>query len=262
LGKKKRNMICSVCSGTSFIQKDVLKERLIKEWQLNNTEVNYINRQQGYLCTGCNSSLRAITLADCILKHYGYKSNFNHFVRSKFSRNIKVLEINAASRLHEFLKQFKQHTFAEYPMVDMQKMNYNDNCFDMIVHSDTLEHVQNSLIALRECYRVLKPNGVLFYTIPIIKGRLTKSRDRLPNSFHGNQEESQGLDYKVFKECGADFWVELINAGFKDIGINSFENENTIAIYAIKKDRSNDYSMKHFPLQFRVKEFIKKIIKR
>lgn len=55
--------------------------------------------------------------------------------------------------------------------VDIQRVNiynmpYPDNSFDAVIFSEVLEHVDNDAQALREAYRVLKPNGVLAVTVP------------------------------------------------------------------------------------------------
>ncbi len=227
-------MKCPVCLNENFSQSDVLKERLIEEWELSSDEVTYINRQQGLCCTSCGCNLRSMTLAASIMKQYEYEGAFKDFYRSKVGKKLRLLEINDACNLHSLLSKFKKYTFAAYPHVDIQYMPYSNESFDVIVHSDTLEHVPNSLLGLKECFRTLKKGGKLFYTIPIIYGRLTKKRDGLSNSYHGNQDESQGEDYKVWTEYGADFWVELINAGFKNITINTLEDLSSIAIYASK----------------------------
>src|SRR5208282_3830755 len=42
----------------------------------------------------------------------------------------------------------------------------------LVIHSDTLEHVERPVRALEECRRVLAPGGRVCFTVPIIVGRL------------------------------------------------------------------------------------------
>jgi len=49
---------------------------------------------------------------------------------------------------------------------DASKLSFNDNFFDTIVMNDAMEHVDNPLEVLKECYRVLKPGGRLFANFP------------------------------------------------------------------------------------------------
>ena len=234
-------MVCPVCSNNKFAQVQVLKQRLIDEWELKSDEVDYINKQQGFHCTKCFSSLRSMTLADSVMQFFSLKGNLEQSSNSSFGRKIKILEINEAGNLHSIFSRYRNYTFAEYPKIDMQKLPYKENSFDMVVHSDTLEHVENSLIALQECFRVLSKNGVLFYTIPIVFGRMTRRRDKLSNSYHGSQIETQGDDFKVWTEYGADFWVEIIKAGFNKISLASLGELASISICA-QKVNENKFS--------------------
>jgi len=228
-------MICPVCNNNIFNQSDILRPRLIDEWNLSTEEVAYINRQQGLFCTSCGCNLRSMTLAASILRQYNFNGVFKDFHKSQTGQKSNILEINEACGLHYYLSKFKKCRYVSYPLVDMQNLPYENFTFDIIIHSDTLEHVKDSLLGLKECFRVLKNNGKIFYTIPIIHERLSKRRDGLPSSYHGIQDETQGEDYKVWTEYGADFWVELIKAGFREISIHTIEDLASIAICATKR---------------------------
>ncbi len=69
----------------------------------------------------------------------------------------------------------------------MHAIPYAAGTFDIVVHSDTLEHVENPVHALAECRRVLKPGGALCFTVPIIVGRLTRNRKGLPPELPGRR---------------------------------------------------------------------------
>lgn len=226
---------CPVCLNGSFGQFTILKDRLIAEWELIPFEVDYINKQQGFHCDACFCNLRSMTLASAIMKEYNYKGSFKMFPYSRIGKRLKLLEVNEAGGLHSTLALFKNYTLAKYPAVDLQCLPYSRDSFDLIVHSDTLEHVENSFSGLKECYRVLKPGGKLFYTIPIIYGRLTRSRGLLTDSYHGSQGEEQGSDYIVRTEYGADFWVEVVKAGFTKITLTSLNDLSSIAICTEKE---------------------------
>lgn len=229
-------MKCPVCLNTEFKQTTVLKSRLIEEWGLLPDEVSYINEQQGLICMKCFCNLRSMTLAGSIIKHNNFHGSFRQFCHSLSRCKLRILEINEAGNLHPYLKGFRDYVFAEYPDIDIQNLPFRNCSFDIIIHSDTLEHVENSLLGLKECYRVLKNGGRLFYTIPIIYSRLTRKRERLEHSYHGNQDETSGIDYKVITEYGSDFWVEIIKAGFCDISIHSLGDPGTLSISAEKRE--------------------------
>jgi len=221
---------CSCCGGTLFANTNVLWPSLVREWQLSPDEESYVNRQQGLKCSSCGVNLRSMALAKAIMMSYNYKGLFKNFVRRPFCR-IRLLEINEAGNLSKFLRKLRCHTLARYPEVDMLHMPYDNATFDIIVHSDTLEHVQDPISALRECRRVLRRNGICAYTVPIIVGRMTTSREGKSPSYHG-EEGKNAQDYKVITEYGADAWTHPMMAGFRDCRLISAEFPAAQAIVA------------------------------
>ena len=47
-------------------------------------------------------------------------------------------------------------------------MPFGDNHFDCAIATEVLEHCPEPEIALKEIFRVLKPNGVFFFTVPFL----------------------------------------------------------------------------------------------
>lgn len=46
------------------------------------------------------------------------------------------------------------------------KIPYNDNTFDIVITIDVLEHIDNDIKAVSECFRVLKKQGILIIHVP------------------------------------------------------------------------------------------------
>jgi ubiquinone/menaquinone biosynthesis C-methylase UbiE len=144
------------------------------------------------------------------------------------TRRLRILEINQAGGLTQFLSKLPKHCLAVYPDVDMRHLPYPDCSYDLIVHSDTLEHVPQPVTALTECYRVLAPGGFCAFTIPVIVGRMTRSRAGLPPSYHGNPSQRSD-DLMVQTEYGGDAWKDLILAGFKECRLITPEFPSALA---------------------------------
>jgi SAM-dependent methyltransferase len=53
-----------------------------------------------------------------------------------------------------------------FAAVDARRMSFSDSAFDLIVSTDTFEHIFGVEQALRECARVLKPRGYLLISFP------------------------------------------------------------------------------------------------
>ena len=226
--------ICPVCGSNRFTNEPVLWPELIEQWELSPDEVAYINLQQGLCCADCKNNLRTMTLAAAMTRAFRFDGCFKDFCSNDpLIRQLTVIEINPAKNLSPFLQALPKHALHSFPQLDMQSMNFPDSSIDVILHSDTLEHVPDSKTALRESLRVLKPRGHLFYTVPIVVGRLTRRRRGLPPSYHGKPGVNRG-DCVVQTEYGADFWCEIFEAGFREISLTSLIFPASVAIHAIK----------------------------
>jgi SAM-dependent methyltransferase len=219
---------CACCGGADLVSGKVLWPKLIEEWGLSDDETSYIDRQQGLHCPKCGCNLRTMALALAICSCYGYRGTFRRFVRKFSARRLRVLEVNEAGNLTKFLSKLPKHRLAKYPAVDMMRMPFANMSYDLVVHSDTLEHVHQPIVALAECYRVLAPGGFCVFTIPVIVDRMTRSRVGLAPSYHGDVTE-RSPDFMVQTEYGADAWQHLILAGFKDCRIITPEFPSALA---------------------------------
>jgi SAM-dependent methyltransferase len=222
-----------VCGGTAFTDRPILWDGLAAEWQLSDEERSYIDRQQGTACTACGANLRSIALSDAIRGAMDTRLDLIEFVKSEQGRALDILEINEAGSLSPTLRELPGHVLATYPEVDMHALPYGDESFDIVVHSDTLEHVENPVHALAECRRVLRRNGVLCFTIPTVVGRLTRNRSGLPKSFHGNASTGTD-DFMVQTEFGADMWTYVMRAGFSSVKINAVGYPAALALSACR----------------------------
>jgi SAM-dependent methyltransferase len=174
---------CPCCGNRSYSLVNILWPQLIAEWKINKKEEAYINRQQGLSCDNCHSNLRSMTLARAMMDSYGfYTGTFVEFLAA--NKKMKLLELNEAGTLSHFFEGMPNRVLGNYPEVAIEGLPYKDNSFDMVIHSDTLEHVKRPVLGLSETLRVLRQGGFTCFTIPLILGRLSKKRTG-PKSYHG-----------------------------------------------------------------------------
>jgi ubiquinone/menaquinone biosynthesis C-methylase UbiE len=98
-------------------------------------------------------------------------------------KSLKILNVGAATgRSSEILEPFGDVQSIEYDEPsyqfcrDMLKMKidqgsitelpYDDNCFDCVCAFDVVEHVEDDRKAIEELFRVCKPGGKIFITVP------------------------------------------------------------------------------------------------
>lgn len=226
--------VCPVCGHREFNFRKILWPELVEEWELRSHEAAYIDLQQGLHCASCKNNLRSMTLAAAVTRAFGFEGTFADFCASNAAiRALSVIEVNAAGTLSRYLSLLPRHELHSFPQLDLQRMNFERGSKDIIIHSDTLEHVPDSRAALTESCRVLKSGGRLFYTVPIVVGRLTRTRQGLPPSYHGKPETPR-TDYTVQTEYGADFWCEIFTAGFQEVTLTSLAFPASVAICATK----------------------------
>ena len=220
---------CSACGASDLAHRDVLWPELVQAWELSADEAAYINRQQGLHCRACGNNLRMIALADAIVRAVGFRGSLADYCAS--GAGLRVLEVNTAGFLTQFLRRLPGHRLVEYPDFDMMKLDIESGSFDLVVHSDSLEHVPDPVQGLSECRRVLRTGGRCIFTVPLVVGRLTRSREGLPPIHHG----AAGIatdDQLVRTEFGADAWHYVIRAGFESCDIVALEYPAAITFVA------------------------------
>lgn len=191
-----------------------IDEELKRTWNISWQMTKVFNNREGLVCNNCGASKRAQSLAYGILKSkFGFhQKSLKDWVIIANKKNLRVCELNSCHKLHETLLALKNLTFAEYGTQseeDIQNLSYKSDNFDLVLHSETLEHVSEPGVAMEECRRVLNQNGLVIFTIPIIWNRKTKQRVYMVNgdlrkvdepSYHGYRTD----DYLVFYEYGRD----------------------------------------------------------
>ncbi len=220
-----------MCGGSTFGFKEVLWPELTSAWELTSEEVRYINRQQGLHCLSCGNNLRMIALAAALLHTAGFSGTLAEFCES--SPSLRILEINTAGFLTPFFRRLPGHRLVEYPQFDMMDLDIDSESFDIVVHSDSLEHVPDPTKGLSECRRVLRDGGRCIFTVPVIVGRMSRSRAGMPPIHHG-QATTATADQLVRTEFGADTWQYVLLAGFSSCEIAAQEFPAAITFVAVK----------------------------
>lgn len=232
----------------------VLWPELSAQWGLSPQWAQWMDEREGSRCAWCWASLRSSSLAAAILaavnsRHGTTATRLKALFREPAARGLVVAEINSAGNLHDVLATCPGLRYSEFgqrkPGVefqDLHALSYADASFDLLVTSDTLEHVPDVDRALAEILRVLKPGGAHVFTTPVVWDRPTRQRARLEDgkvvnllapSHHGGPG-SGAEDFLVFYEFGADFPDLCTRAGF-ELEIRGDEANPALAAFIARR---------------------------
>lgn len=190
--------------------------RLIPNWRESIVceECNLNNRTRGFIhilefLTGVDSYTK-IYIAEQLSPLYNHlKSKYPLLVGSEFLGN-------DCSRFVEINGQIVQHQ-------DLTSLTFENDLFDIVLHQDVLEHIPDYLAATRECYRILKPGGYFFFSVPfilnsdknIIRSRMLPNgciEHLLPPEYHGNPLDPEGC--LAFYHFGWELLEQMKTIGF------------------------------------------------
>jgi SAM-dependent methyltransferase len=159
-----------------------------------------------------------------------------------FDVPIKMLHFAPEHQVQEDLKNRKNidYTSCDLDMptamikVDITKIQFADNTFDVIICNHVLEHIPDDALAMRELYRVLKPNGWAILQTPMNIKQHETIEDLSPLT--GKQREQMFGQNDHMREYGLDKKDRLKAAGFK-VEVDGFVRtlpQETIDKYALE----------------------------
>ena len=232
---------CSVCGRNSLMlyRRRIIPAKLAELWGLTPRLAESLAKKESCHCASCGAPLRARRLAEVLLKLYLTSSepclSIRDWVRDPTIRAMKIAEINRVDGLHEQLARLPNLAFSDFSpgakpgetvngirSEDLTRLTYADESFDLVITSESLEHVPDLNKALAEIRRVLKPGGCHIFTIPQIPG-VAKTYPRAVLREDSSVEHLASpichpggdVGYPVFTEFGADLPDLLREAGFE-----------------------------------------------
>ena len=131
--------------------------------------------------------------------------------------NFKFPSLNILKNISEKCTLFDTVLIsANDELVDLflkDKIQFNDNSFDVLICNHVLEHVNDDKKVLTEFYRVLKPGGWGIFQVPIDTNNQNTEED--PNIIDPKERERLYWQADHVRLFGLDYGKRLEKAGFK-----------------------------------------------
>lgn len=227
---------CEVCGryGPWLYRRRVVAPALERLWGLTPRLAEALARKESSDCAWCGAKLRSRRLARVLLDLYpAGPANLADWARTDLARGLRIAEVNVIEGLHEALLPLPSLAASDFDPAatttpgglkseDLCRLSYPDAAFDLVLTSESLEHVPDLDAALGEIRRVLRPGGRHVFTVPVLPGTPTTSTRTLirPDGTLDHRAtpiSHPGGDwgYPVFTEFGLDLPGLLERAGFR-----------------------------------------------
>ena len=251
---------CIVCGKyvNQWIFRKIISDGLAESWKLTKDLRRKFDLRESQFCPLCGNSQRTRILARAIMQKIPFAGTkyFSEWIAKANNSSITIAEINACGKLHAILTKNSNIKYSEYPssrlltrlcnslkrvpQEDITRLSYPDNSFDLVLHSEVLEHVPDTEKALRECRRVLKPKGICLFTIPIILTRKTIQCAYVQNTtgevIYRKLPSYHGMDNRKDSLVWWEFGYDIIKKYNMDIVL--YEAEFLTHVLAIQKNQT------------------------
>lgn len=132
-----------------------------------------------------------------------------YFTKELAKTNAEITAIDISQDLLDMAKEKVQSTHVNFLVDNAYDMNFNDCSFDTVVGSSVLHHLDIDL-ALKEIFRVLKPNGRIYFTEPNMLNpqiALQKNISFFKKKLGDSPDETAFFSWDIKRR--------FVNAGFK-----------------------------------------------
>jgi len=242
-----------------LFQGGVISPRLAQLWGLSTRLTQAFTRKESLSCSNCGAKLRARRMAATILDLYPTDpavTSIAAWTLSPNSRALRVAEFNRIDGLHESIIGLPNLAYSEFregsvpgtvvdgiPAEDLTSLSFPSESFDLILTSETLEHVPDLSLALDEIWRVLVPGGIHIFTVPLLPGVESKYSRAILEADGSVRHPATPLrhpggdvGYLVFTEFGADLPVILAAHGFEvEVRFGPTTEDDVAQVYIARK---------------------------
>jgi SAM-dependent methyltransferase len=162
-----------------------------------------------------------------------YALYFNRYMHQDPVAPLRMLDFCPSASLDRFFRTKQSVSYAtadlldetvDHRGVDLTDLVFRDALFDFVICSHVLEHVADVDRALRELYRVLKPDARSIIMVPIVRG-LAQTVEDPRHSTEADRWKHYGQGDHVRLFARDDFMHRIRSVGFEldVLGVEDFD---------------------------------------
>jgi len=245
-----------------LFRRRVIPRRLEELWGLSPRLAEALARKESSDCAHCGAKLRARRMARVILELHPVGTppaparSLASWAQDGHIHQLRIAEINRIEGLHEQLAGLPALQASDYQpgafpgeivdgvrSEDLTRLTYPDECFDLVLTSESLEHVPDLAAALREIHRVLSHGGRHIFTIPVlptVARTFARTKIRPDGSLENRAtpicHPGGDAGYPVFTEFGADLPAILQESRFEvSVHFGPTSDDDLAQVYVCRK---------------------------
>lgn len=178
------------------------------------------------LCPKCASFSRTRRLWS-VLENRVQAKKILHFSPSNSIKN----KLEAIKNVEYITSDFAGE-FDALKNLNIEAIDEPENCYDLIICYHILEHIQNDNLAMKELYRILRPQGICIIQTPFKTGEIYEN-DSVKTDEERLGHFGQKDHLRIYSPKG--LMKRLNNAGFKTNVLEFQEKENNFYGYKIEE---------------------------
>lgn len=200
-------------------------------------------------CLRCHANLTNLALIPVIKKHLSSSVINKAWEMSTYGATFDYLKKNIPYVVGtEYIPGAEPGEIIKNVMnQDVQKLSFEDACFDLITSNQVFEHVPDDIRGYKECFRVLRPGGALIFTVPLYENDATECLAEIKDNeilfhrkaeYHDSRKSGPKSVLTFWHHSRKDICQRVASVGFtaKLIDVKALKSQSNAqqVIYAIK----------------------------
>ncbi|GKS58986.1 hypothetical protein YTPLAS18_25130 [Nitrospira sp.] len=200
-------------------------------------------------CLSCRANVTSLSIISVIEQHMRQYTVTRAWEMSTYGATLRYLKQHVhAVVTSEYYPDHSPGAMVGHVLnQDVQQLTFDDASLDLITSNQVFEHVPDDVQGYGECYRVLRSNGALIFTVPLADDPTTFRLAEIVNGrimfhaapeYHDSRITGPHSVLAFWRHSRIDICNRVAQVGFRtqlvDVILSSSQRVPAKVIYAIK----------------------------